>query len=280
VFIHGLGGGPNTFSKFTIYLNSKWNLDFGVLLHLFGYYRKIFYYKAPSWIPSWITNIFTNLAFPLKAFWSKRNSHNVILLGDYIKKNCSNYNNIILVAHSMGGLIARQYLVNCKINKIDIRNIRMLCTFATPHNGSHIAKNISFLSYVPILNKLYIYLSNLFKYRLSPQIGDLSNLNVFINELNMQWRDQKVHKDLQFIRIGGNKDKLVKVNSSNHSNDDLENVFFFEYGHSGLISPSKKDSNFDPIDKFLEKLKFIEDKEEYFEELEEEIDYDSTDDDF
>jgi hypothetical protein len=99
VFIHGLGGGPNTFSKFTIYLNSKWNLDFGVLLHLFGYYRKIFYYKAPSWFPSWITNIFTNLAFPLKAFWSKRNSHNVILLGDYIKKNCSNFNLSMKIQH-------------------------------------------------------------------------------------------------------------------------------------------------------------------------------------
>jgi len=280
VFIHGLGGGLNTFKKFSIYLNSKWNLNYGVLIYLFGYYKKIFYYKAPLWIPNWIINMFGGLTFLLKALWSKRNSHNVELLEDYIKNNCNNFENIILVAHSMGGLIARQYLVNCKKNKIDIRKIRMLCTFATPHNGSHVAKSISFLSYIPILKKGYDYFSNLFRYRLSPQIGDLSNLNKFIKNLNNDWRDLNVDSDLQFVRIGGTKDWLVKTNSSNLHSDDLDNVFYYDYDHSGLISPNIKDSAFDPIDKFIEKLKFIEDKEEYFEELDLEIDYDNRDDDF
>ncbi|WP_413533709.1 esterase/lipase family protein [Empedobacter brevis] len=280
VFIHGLGGGSHTFQKFSIYLDSKWNLNYGVLLRIFKYYRKMFYYEAPSWMPNMIINIFGYLTFPVKALWSKRNSYNVDLLKQYINDNCADTNNIILVAHSMGGLIARQYLVDCKKNGIDIRRIRMLCTFATPHNGSHIAKYASYIVHIPIFKNIYVFFSNIFKYRISPQIGDLSNLNDFIITLNKDWSKFNVGKDLQFVRICGTKDRLVKINSSNHNNDDLENVYYFNYGHTGLISPLITDENFEPIDKFLERLLFLEDNEEFFEELEEEIDYDGTDDNF
>ena len=279
VFIHGLGGGILTFKNFISYLNSKWNLSYGVLLYFFKYYRNLFYYKVPLWMPDKIITVFSYVTFPIKAFWSKRNSSNVKLLEKYIDNNCPN-NNIILVAHSMGGLIARQYLVDCKKNGVDIRRFRMLCTFATPHNGSHIAKYASYLVHFPLIKNIYVFFSNTLKYRISPQIGDLSNLNIFINDLNRDWRDFRVDQNLQFIRIGGTKDWLVKMNSSNLHNDDLDNVFYYDYNHSELITPSSNDTEFEPIEKFLEKLKFLEDKEEYFEELDKEIEYDESEEDF
>jgi pimeloyl-ACP methyl ester carboxylesterase len=230
-------------------------------------------------MPDKIITVFSYVTFPIKAFWSKRNSSNVKLLEKYIDNNCPN-NNIILVAHSMGGLIARQYLVDCKKNGVDIRRFRMLCTFATPHNGSHIAKYASYLVHFPLIKNIYVFFSNTLKYRISPQIGDLSNLNIFINDLNRDWRDFRVDQNLQFIRIGGTKDWLVKMNSSNLHNDDLDNVFYYDYNHSELITPSSNDTEFEPIEKFLEKLKFLEDKEEYFEELDKEIEYDESEEDF
>jgi pimeloyl-ACP methyl ester carboxylesterase len=274
VFVHGLGGGIGTFRKFCEYLERKWNLSFGIKLLYFTFYKMFFSKNIPL-----LFNVFTLysvqfLLFIFKASWSKRNQYNAILLKNYINKNCIQYNNIIIVAHSMGGLIARQYLVNCKKEKTDIRNIRMLFTFATPHNGSHIAKGISLIPKIPSFNKLYITISEKLNYRISPQIGDLSNLNKFIIQLNQDWRDFNVERDLQFIRIGGNKDWLVRTNSSNLHNDDLNNLYYFDYGHSGLICPSKKNELFAPIDKFIEKLNFLEIREEYFEELDEEIDYD------
>lgn len=275
VFIHGLGGGTNTFKKFSIYLNSKWGFDYGILLFYFTYYKNLFNSKFLTIIPK-------TVLFLLKAIWSQRNLENAKKLKDYIEKNCDESNNVILVAHSMGGLVARQFLVNCKKDNIDIRNIRMLCTFATPHNGSHVARKISILTKIPLLRSLYIFLSNKLNYRLSPQIGDLSNLSEFIDQLNNDWRDFNVEKDLKFIRIGGTSDWLVKTDSSNLHNDDLNNVFYYDYGHSELINPMRETLNFQPIDKFIEKLNFLEIQEQYFEEQEEEIDYDGegVDEDF
>lgn len=271
VFIHGLGGSQKTFKNFSIYLNSNWTFNYGILLFYFSYYKNLFNSKLLYIIPK-------KLIFIIKAIWSKRNLHNAKKLKKYIDKYCNDSNNIILVAHSMGGLVARQFLVNCKKENVDIRNIRMLCTFATPHNGSHVARKISVINKIPLLKNLYIFLSKKLGYRLSPQIGDLSNLSEFLDQLNKDWRDFNVERDLKFIRIGGTKDKLVKVYSSNLHNDDLNNVFYYEYGHSELISPLMNSVIFSPIDKFLEKLNFLEIQEEYFEELEEEINYDNEDD--
>ena len=275
VFIHGLGGGANTFAKFCSYLERKWNLDFGLTLLYFTFYKKFISKNIPLLINLFTLYIVPFILFVFKAAWSKRNSHNVNLLKKYIEENCNEFNNIILVSHSMGGLIARQYLVNCKKDNIDIRKIRMLFTFATPHNGSHIARVISLIPKIPIIRIGYNFLSKKLNYRISPQIGDLSNLNIFIKQLNQDWRDFNVERDLQFVRIGGEKDWIVRPNSSNLHNDDLNNVFYYPFGHSGLISPSKRVDIFDPIDKFLEKLNLLEIQEEYFEELEEEINYDN-----
>lgn len=267
VFIHGLGGGPGTFNKFTLYLETKWNIDYGIIVYYFTYYKNIFTSKFLSIIPSF-------LLFTIKAFWSKRNTDNANKLKLYIENNCIENKNIILVAHSMGGLVARQFLVECKRSQIDIRHIKMLCTYATPHNGSHLAKYASIVRLFYLFRKPYDYLSTKINYRICPQIGDLSNLNEFITKLNKDWRDFNVEKDLKFIRIGGTKDWLVKTNSSNLHNDDLNNVFYYEFGHSQLISPLVNIETFSPIDKFLEKLNQLEIQEEYFEELEEEINYD------
>ena len=268
VFIHGLGGGTKTFTKFSIYLNSKWNLNYGIVLFFFSYYKNIFNSKFLVVFPNFI------LLF-LKAIWSKRNLENANKLKNYIDENCNSSNNIVLVGHSMGGLVARQFLVNCKKDNVDIRNIRMLCTFATPHNGSRFANRLSFINRIPVVKNVYFFLSNKFNYRLSPQIGDLSSLSYFLDKLNKDWRDYNVEKELDFIRIGGTKDWLVKIDSSNLHNDDLNNVFYFEYGHSQLIDPSENMKTFAPIDKFIEKLNLLEIKEEYYDELEVEIDYDN-----
>jgi hypothetical protein len=270
VFIHGLGGSPNTFKEFSIYLNSKWGFNYGILLFYFTYYKNLFNSKFLTIIPRFFL-------FALKAVWSKRNLDNARKLKVYIDKYCNESDNIVLVAHSMGGLVARQFLVDCKKENIDIRNIRMLCTFATPHNGSHFARKVSLIRKYNLLKKPYVFLSNKFNYRLSPQIGDISNLSEFLNQLNKDWRDFNVEKELKFIRIGGTKDWLVKIDSSNLHNDDLNNVFYYDYGHSQLISPLKDSTSFNPIDKFIEKLNLLEIQEEYFEELEEEINYDSED---
>lgn len=270
VFIHGLGGGPKTFNKFNNYLKSTWTLNYGVLIYCFTFYKNLFNSKFLSIIPKFVLFFF-------KAVWSKRNEENSLKLKEYIENHFEENTNIFLVAHSMGGLVARQYLVDCKKNNIDIRKIRMLCTFATPHNGSHIARKFSIINKIPLLNKAYKFISKKLNYRLSPQIGDLSNLSEFLEQLNDDWRDFKIERDLKFIRIGGSKDWLVKEDSYGLHSNDLHNIFYYEYNHSGIISPLEDAKDFAPIDKFIEKFNQVEIKEEYFDELDEDIDYEEVD---
>uniref|UniRef100_UPI003A8D3980 lipase family alpha/beta hydrolase n=1 Tax=Mesoflavibacter zeaxanthinifaciens TaxID=393060 RepID=UPI003A8D3980 len=217
------------------------------------------------------------MSFLIKALWSKRNTHNTELLSQYIEQNCNNYKNIVLVAHSMGGIIARQYLVECRKNQVDIRKFKMLVTYATPHKGSHIAKFLS-IKNIPFINTIYLKISKVFNYRLSPQIGDLSSFSEFIDDLDKDWRDFNIESYIKFLRITANYDSVVKKESAQLHLEDIENVYDYDYSHSSLIKPNKKDTLFPPIDKFIEQLGKIDfETEDYYEELEEEINYDLLD---
>ena len=288
VFIHGLGGGSSTFMSFSDYLSRKWNLEFGILLKFFTYYKKIFNinlfkknigHNTIRFLISIFTYIPGVLSFIIKAIWSKRNTHNTDLLSKYIEENCFDKKNIILVAHSMGGIIARQYLVKCRKNQVDIRKFKMLVTYATPHKGSHIANYIS-IKNIPLINSIYLKTSAFLNYRLSPQIGDLSNFSEFIEELDKDWRDFNIEKNVRFLRIIANFDSVVKKESAQLHEDDFENIFDYDYTHSSIIKPKKNNNSFPPIDKFIEQLNTIDlEIDEYYEELEEELDYDSNEDD-
>ncbi|WP_312394427.1 alpha/beta fold hydrolase [Chryseobacterium sp.] len=267
VFIHGLGGSKNTFKKFSEYLSENWRLDFGFMTLFFSYYKALFDNKV-------IRILF--LLFPsfiIKSIWSKRNDYNADQLDKYIDNECKNCNNIIIVAHSMGGLVARQYLVNCRKSQKDIRKIKMLITYGTPHKGSHIASLLS-INNIPGARDIYNFFSEKFNYRISPQIGDLAELNKFIVKLNEEWRDYDLERKLLFIRVIGTTDKFVRAESGHLHEKDLENIYRFEYGHSKLIKPSNGITEFPPIDLFIDKISSLRYEEEYFEELEEEINYD------
>jgi len=269
VFIHGLGGSKKTFKRFSEYLSENWKLDFGFMTLFFSYYKELFENK----VISFLFPIFPS--FIIKSVWSKRNDYNADRLDKYIDNECKNCSNIIIVAHSMGGLVARQYLVNCRKSQKDIRKIKMLITYGTPHKGSHIASLLS-INNIPVLRNIYNLISTRFNYRISPQIGDLAELNHFIVKLNEEWRDYDLERKLLFIRVIGTTDKLVRAESGHLHAEDIENIHRFEYGHSKLIKPSDRVTKFPPIDLFIDKISSLKYEEEYFEELEEEINYDET----
>lgn len=283
VFIHGIAGGKGTWRKFSKYLERKWNYEYGFLLKYFLYYKNILdnetilekfnsrFLRICLNIALFVPSLFN---FLIKVLWSKRNNHNVNLLENYIEINCKESKNIVLVAHSMGGLIARQFLINYRKNNHEISRFKMLITFATPHKGSKVANYISIRSYKSI-NYFYKKISTFFNYRISPQVGDLNSINDFIQSIDKAWTDFDLERRIVFIRVVAKKDLLVTKESAMLHNNDIENIHPFEYGHSGLINPSLKANEFGPIDVFIEsldKLKFEDDV------LEEETETDENDD--
>jgi hypothetical protein len=286
VFIHGIGGSKKTWLKFSKYLSHNWMLDFGFALKYFLYYRNILdeeiilkkiknrklqgVIKICFFIPSCCY-------FIVKMVWSKRNLHNAKLLKDYIANNCQESKNIILVSHSMGGLIARQFLINCRKENIDIKKFKLLITYATPHNGSHRADYLTIRNYW-LVNLIYSKLSKLTNYRLSPQIGDLIYSNEFIQTMDEEWRDFDLERKILFLRIVAKKDLLVKRESAILHEKNIENIYEFEYTHSGIITPKNVSDSFEPIDVLIKALNTLNyEEEEYFEEVEMEYNDDSED---
>lgn len=286
VFIHGLGGSINTWSRFVQYLRKKQNLEISFLLRYFKYYKNII---DKEWIPFYFKKRIVKLIFDLiwflpgtlhfllKILLSKRNTSTAEKLSEYININCHNSNNIILVAHSMGGLIARQYLINCRKNKDDISKFKMLITYATPHNGSHRANLVS-IKNIYILGYLYEQISNLFNYRIAAQIGDLSSFSGFIHSVNKDWTDYDLERKIAFLRIVAKNDFLVKPESARLHDNDLDNIHEFNYAHSSIINPSPKLQEFPPIDVFiaaLNKIQYDDDVKLSDEEMDNSYDNDS-----
>lgn len=287
IFVHGIGGAQSTWSKFASYIEIKWDFEFGILLEYFYYYKNIlnFHKKLNNMLPKifriilapviWVINV---VIFLLKLFWSKRNSHNVNLLENYIETNCRDANYIILIAHSMGGLIARQLLINYRKENKDISRFKLLITYATPHKGSYIANGFAIKNF-KALNNIYIKVSSYLDYRLSPQLGDLVTLGEFIKNIDENWTVFDLERKITFLRVVAKKDNLVKRDSAMLHDRDIENIFEFDYSHSGIIRPVKSAENFAPIDIFFDALKKIDFDEENLVDEETDINYDSGSED-
>ena len=58
------------------------------------------------------------------------------------------YNEIVLVCHSMGGLVAKQYLINeIKIHKPESLKVKKVIYYATPHLGTQLANYVKIVPY-------------------------------------------------------------------------------------------------------------------------------------
>lgn len=131
LFIHGLGGSYWTWKKFSIHLKTNWEEDDSFFLEYDEYYN----------VQHWINRVFI-IKILLKIWYiikgpgiSELSKH----LKTVIEEVCDNYENIIIVAHSMGGLVARKYIVNRLNNEKNVGKIKSLITYATPHHGSVLA---------------------------------------------------------------------------------------------------------------------------------------------
>ncbi len=89
------------------------------------------------------------------------------LLDSKIRIHCLNFENLILIGHSFGGIISKQYILN-QIQKSKSTKVNLYITLATPHFGSKLA------------NRLRWFFRN-------PQTFDLKFWSKTLEVLNEQW---------------------------------------------------------------------------------------------
>ncbi|MEM0966501.1 MAG: hypothetical protein AAGJ81_10165 [Verrucomicrobiota bacterium] len=196
LFIHGWCGGEDSFGDMPSYISENVDCQIGLYTYPTGIWR-----KSPSL--EMIARNFDN--------WVRNN----------VKAQ-----RIAIVAHSMGGVVARRFvsLQFEREDRID-RLVRLFVFIASPHNGANLA-NIG--KHVPTLRKA--------------QLRDLATDSSFLFSLNAdwsKWTSSDYSKESVIRCIVGDEDKVVSLNSA--TGLDPDPIPILSAGHIDVVKP--KDQN-------------------------------------
>lgn len=202
IFVHGLGGSAKkSWGKFPELLKGDQDLD--IEYGLFEYPTEIA--RIPLLQKKYSS--IQDLAKALKTFITQR---------------CDRFDEVILVGHSMGGLVIRKYLLDEQISG-DKTKVKKVLFYAVPQLGSVLADISDFISW---------------KHKHLKQLCKESD---FLDVLNDQWVDLNMDAKLDIQCVIGLADKIVSSESSKsicrqHTIDMIP-----DKGHMNVIKP--KDSN-------------------------------------
>jgi hypothetical protein len=168
VFIHGFTGGIDTWSNgntcFPEMLLEDEKISRNFDLMYVNYHSKIFDYHSKRLTGNFFAKIVGK--------GSKAVAKNISIqeLGDSLKTiiefYCAPYQNVILVAHSMGGLISKSFLLS---QTNESRKVKLFLSLAVPHNGS---------DWATFADALFID---------NTQVVDLKPLSKTLNGINQKW---------------------------------------------------------------------------------------------
>ncbi|WP_053971150.1 ABC-three component system protein [Mangrovimonas sp. ST2L15] len=137
------------------------------------------------------------------------------LLLTQVKYICSGYENIILVGHSMGGLVGKKYILK-DIKRNSISKVKLYISLATPHSGSDLAT----------------YGKRIIE---NCQVSDLAPLSENITKLNAEWVQCKVLPKRFYAQ--GLSDKVVPpISGISLDRDELEPIYSDD-DHFSIIKP-------------------------------------------
>lgn len=198
VFVHGLGGGLKTWGDFQTLLANDEVLDFDT---------DFFCYT---------TSIARCIPFLQRKYGGIETLANS--LRTHIEKNLSHYDEIVIVAHSLGGLIVRQLLLNLQSGGQEITSIRKAMFFAVPNNGSKWAE-----------------LSNLVSWD-HAHLRQLCKDSTYLKTLNAFWLNQDIEGKLQLALVLGTEDHIVTHESAvvGFQNSEINTI---SGDHKGICKP-------------------------------------------
>ncbi|MFQ6371385.1 hypothetical protein [Shewanella sp. YIC-542] len=201
IFVHGLGGQVDrTWGNFPKYIIDDPDIEHKVIEY--GYtsphFIKQFYKPAPT-----ILNIANGLLSDLKARCDLTNDE------------------IILVGHSMGGLVIKRLLI--RLSKLGtIHNIKKVCFFDVPHGGSSLANIGKFIAFN------------------NRHLKSLVNNSSDLDALDEDWVDQKLSDKLNILSIIDANETVVSSVSSKslfryHPIETINGV-----NHSSIVKPNSE----------------------------------------
>ncbi len=221
LFIHGLGGSSDTWGKFPELIEEDTSVDKD------AYEFVTYEYSSPHIDPKATLSIVGKIGSFFKIPYASAVTTGVsALLGDLhnineiarllharIESTYSEYEDIYIVAHSMGGLIAQKYIVD-RLNTEKSLKVKKLMLYDVPNQGSSLA-----------------HIAKVYKHKQIEQLGKNSE---FITELNRrrEFKEINAKVDTQYI-VCFRGVVVDTVSATAGYRDALE----IERTHTGIVKP-------------------------------------------
>jgi hypothetical protein len=133
------------------------------------------------------------------------------------------YKAIMLVCHSLGGLVARKYLVE-EVKRADAKlRVDKLLLYAVPNHGSALAG----------IGRHISWRHN--------QLIQLCRNSELVEELNADWKNLAIDQRVAVRYVVAGQDRVVDKQSAIHlwGNDRVDSIL--DVGHTSVVKPSKFD---------------------------------------
>lgn len=224
LFVHGFTGGSETWSNtnkssFHDLLLSDPSINARFDIACFEYYTKLFnLFSTTSNIAAFIDRIIRKKSFKLKKNTSVEEIANTLRTD--IQYHLQFYDNIIIVAHSMGGLVVKtaitQYMTEGSPSKI-----QLFISLAVPHNGATLATFGQLVS------------NNI-------QIGDLAPFTQFMSEVNDVWLKSNSRPATKYVY--GTYDVIVSKASAVPADKEKSDIISVEEDHNSICKPADRNT--------------------------------------
>jgi len=239
VFVHGFTGGNKTWEnsggmKFKDLLEENPNLHENFEFFEFEYYTKILdvFDSAPVQEILGFLKIPKFLGFKKKIRGNKPIRQISDSLSTFLRLKLKAYDEVVLVAHSMGGLITKDFILNHQ--KGDKPKPIGFVSIAVPHKGA-----LSSLILAPIRNI---------------NSKELTPLNEYSDNLNNKWTDRRNNLP-ESIYLIAQHDQCVPLVSATPFTLKAAEKFFVEHDHVSICKPETKDDlSYDAVESFLNKV--------------------------
>jgi hypothetical protein len=224
LFIHGFRGGADTWddginSTFPELISEDIEISEKFDVAQFIYFSKLTnLYSKISNTSKLIKKLFGTSHGKLRKNSSIEEISN--LLRTEIRFRLDKYDNIIVIAHSMGGLVTKSAIVK-DLEEKSLSKIKLFISLAVPHQGANSATFGSLVS------------SNL-------QIEGLTPLNEFIHTTNDFWLKTSLRPTTKYFY--GANDSVVSQTSAVPADKEVSDVISVDEDHFSITRPENKNA--------------------------------------
>jgi hypothetical protein len=191
------------------------NFDFAY----FNYFTKLMDFKKVRFAKGIVNTLFGRTS-------KAKKNIGISSLSEFMESSidiyCEDYKNIILVAHSMGGLISKSFILK-SLENTQLNKIRLFLSLAVPHKGSE---------WADIGQKLA---------KKNPQVIDLKPMSDFLDLVNENWI-QKGNTIPKTVYYYGQFDEIVDKKSAISFQYEKQNVVACNYDHFDITKPESTES--------------------------------------